>query len=134
MVQNYITIGKPVGNTKLYILDPESEYKTMCKAIGGNWIDCSGGTGKNVGRINPLQVNKLPTNIEDEDEDSTIEFIRNEIWQCLIYIFSIFPLIYFKFKSGNENSYYELETIKCCSFILMKLILFIQNLFQDFLL
>ena len=65
---------------------------------------------------------------------SIVEFIRNEIWQCLIYIFSIFPLIYFKFKSGNENNYYELETIKCCSFILMKLILFIQNLFQDFLL
>ena len=64
-----IMLNEWLNGTKLYILDPESEYKTMCKAIGGNWIDCSGGTGKNVGRINPLQVNKLPTNIEDEDED-----------------------------------------------------------------
>lgn len=64
-----IMLNEWLNGTKLYILDPESEYKTMCKAIGGNWIDCSGGTGKNIGRINPLQVNKLPTNIEDEDED-----------------------------------------------------------------
>mgnify|MGYP004439000691 CR=1 FL=1 len=64
-----IMINEWLNGTKLYILDPESEYKTMCKAIGGSWIDCSGGKGKNVGRINPLQVNKLPNNIEDEDED-----------------------------------------------------------------
>lgn len=64
-----IMINEWLNGTKLYILDPESEYKKMCKAIGGSWIDCSGGKGKNVGRINPLQVNKLPTNIEDEDED-----------------------------------------------------------------
>lgn len=64
-----IMLNEWLNGTKLYILDPESEYKTMCKAIGGSWIDCSGGKGKNVGRINPLQVNKLPNNIEDEDED-----------------------------------------------------------------
>lgn len=64
-----IMLNEWLNGTKLYILDPESEYKTMCKEIGGKWIDCSGGKGKNVGRINPLQVNKLPTNIEDEDDE-----------------------------------------------------------------
>ena len=64
-----IMLNEWLNGTKLYILDPESECKNICKAIGGSWIDCSGGKGKNVGRINPLQVNKLPNNIEDEDED-----------------------------------------------------------------
>ena len=58
-----------MNGCKFYVLDPESEYKAMCKEIGGKWIDCSGRKKKNVGRINPLQVNKLPNNIEDEDEE-----------------------------------------------------------------
>jgi len=64
-----IMLNEWLNGCKLYILDPESEYKTMCKLIGGKWVDCSGGKGNNVGRINPLQVNKLPNNIEDEDEE-----------------------------------------------------------------
>ena len=64
-----IMLNEWMNGCKFYVLDPESEYKAMCKEIGGKWIDCSGGKGKNVGRINPLQVNKLPNNIEDEDEE-----------------------------------------------------------------
>lgn len=64
-----IMLNEWMNGCKFYILDPESEYKAMCKEIGGKWIDCSGGKGKNVGRINPLQVNKLPKNIEDENEE-----------------------------------------------------------------
>lgn len=64
-----IMLNEWMNGCKFYILDPESEYKAMCKAIEGKWIDCSGGKGKNVGRINPLQVNKLPNNIEDEIEE-----------------------------------------------------------------
>ena len=30
----------------------------MCKLLGGKWIDCSGGTGKNVGRIKNLLENE----------------------------------------------------------------------------
>ena len=89
-----IMLNEWLNGTKLYILDPESEYKTMCKAIGGNWIDCSGGTGKNVGRINPLQVNKLPTNIEDEDEEE-------EIWHKLIVWYN--PKKKYKFLGGKHG-------------------------------
>jgi len=64
-----IMLNQWLDGTKLYILDPESEYKSMCKELGGKWIDCSGGKGINTGRINPLQVNKLPNNIEDDDEE-----------------------------------------------------------------
>ena len=42
----------------------------MCKNIeGSKWIDCSGGIGENVGRINPLQVYNLAT-IDLDDEET----------------------------------------------------------------
>lgn len=52
--------------TRLLIIDPEREYKTLCEKLGGTWINAGGGTGK----INPLQVRVLPT---DPDEDGEKE-------------------------------------------------------------
>lgn len=44
----------------------------MCKKVKGKWVDCSGGSGPNVGRLNPLQVNPLPTQTVDGEEDEYI--------------------------------------------------------------
>lgn len=57
---------------KYGIIDPEHEYKDMCSKIeNSKWIDCSGGIGENVGRINPLQVYNLSTTeLEDENAKS----------------------------------------------------------------
>ncbi len=62
---------------------------------------------------------------------SIVEFVRNESWQCLIYFFSIFPMIYFKLRFNSENYYYEMEKIKCGSFILIKIIIFIKNFIEE---
>lgn len=51
--------------TTIIIIDPEREYKELCENVGGQWINCGGGTG---GRINPLQVKEVPTD-EDEEND-----------------------------------------------------------------
>lgn len=51
--------------SKIIIIDPEREYKDMCKNLGGQWINCGGGKG---GRINPLQVKDVPLD-EDDDEE-----------------------------------------------------------------
>lgn len=60
-----IILNEYVSGTKIAIIDPENEYKDMCKNIeGSKWIDCSGGIGENVGRINPLQVATI--DLEDE--------------------------------------------------------------------
>ncbi len=56
--------------TKIIIIDPEREYKDLCLNLGGQWINCGGGTG---GRINPLQVKDVP--LEEDDED---RLYRNE--------------------------------------------------------
>ena len=51
--------------TRLFIIDPEREYKHLCKKLKGNWINAGGGSGK----INPLQVRVLPTDPDEETED-----------------------------------------------------------------
>lgn len=65
-----IILNEYISGTKVMIIDPENEYKDMCNKIeDSRWIDCSGGIGENVGRINPLQVYNLAT-IDNEDEEN----------------------------------------------------------------
>lgn len=66
-----ILLNEWLSGSKIIIIDPEKEYKEMCKQIEqSKWIDCSGGRGLNVGRINPLQVSPL-AEIEEDDEEYT---------------------------------------------------------------
>ncbi|MCI8507299.1 MAG: DUF87 domain-containing protein [Lachnospiraceae bacterium] len=60
-VKDIILMEYAMG-TRLLVIDPEREYKTECKKLGGTWINAGGGSGK----INPLQVRVLP---EDPDEN-----------------------------------------------------------------
>lgn len=57
--------GEYGRGSKIIIIDPEREYKELCEEIGGDWIDCGGGS---KGRINPLQVRIVPLDEEDEEE------------------------------------------------------------------
>jgi len=50
------------GTTIIYI-DPEREAKYMCGQLGGDWINCCGGS---YGMINPLEIRPAPV---DEDGD-----------------------------------------------------------------
>ena len=52
--------------TRIFIIDPEREYKTECKKLKGNWVNAGGGKGK----INPLQVRPLPSDPDEDPEDS----------------------------------------------------------------
>ena len=62
-----IALNEYISGTTIGIIDPENEYKDMCKKIeGSKWVDCSGGIGENVGRINPLQVYNL-ADVDKED-------------------------------------------------------------------
>lgn len=67
-----ILFNEWLNGTKIYAIDPEGEMRNMCKKVKGKWIDCSGGVGENVGRLNPLQVNPLPTQTENDEEDEYI--------------------------------------------------------------
>ncbi|MTI85630.1 MAG: DUF87 domain-containing protein [Firmicutes bacterium] len=50
---------------RVIIIDPEREYREMCRQLGGAWINCAGGQG----RINPLQVRAVPVGDENEEEE-----------------------------------------------------------------
>ena len=59
----HIAISEFMKGTKLIFVDPESEYKDLCKNLGGDWINAVGGSN---GMINPLQIRPSPRDDENE--------------------------------------------------------------------
>lgn len=51
--------------TKILCIDPESEYKDMCRNLNGSWLNAGG--GKN-GRSNLLQIRPAPRDDDDETD------------------------------------------------------------------
>jgi hypothetical protein len=45
-------------NSKLFILDPENEYNTLCRNLGGSFIDVGNAT---AGRLNPFHIYDMLT-------------------------------------------------------------------------
>ncbi len=52
-----------MNGVKVIVIDPEREFRDMCKNLEGAWLDVGGGTAK----INPLQIRPAP--VDDEEED-----------------------------------------------------------------
>lgn len=52
-----------VFGAELMIIDPEKEYKTLCDAVGGNFIDFS---ANSVHKINPFDLSGIATEGENE--------------------------------------------------------------------
>ncbi|MDK2816225.1 MAG: hypothetical protein PWR22_854 [Moorella sp. (in: firmicutes)] len=59
-----LTLRNLAQGSKVIIIDPEREYREMCRLLGGAWINCAGGKG----RINPLQVRPLAPDPDQDDE------------------------------------------------------------------
>lgn len=53
---------------RIIMIDPEREYRGLCEALGGQWINAGGGGT----RINPLQVPPVPDIDRDERLGSTM--------------------------------------------------------------
>ena len=64
-VIKHLIISEYMNNTKIVCIDPEAEYKDLCKNLGGNLINAVGGT---KGKINPLQIRPLPRDDESETD------------------------------------------------------------------
>lgn len=61
----HIILNEYARGTKIIIIDPEREYKDMCKNLKGDWINLIGGNNK----INPFNFNITPKDIDDEGND-----------------------------------------------------------------
>ncbi|MEG2812973.1 MAG: ATP-binding protein [Oscillospiraceae bacterium] len=57
--------------TKIFIIDPQGEYKSICNEVGGDWIDVAGGTG---GMINPFEIFQKAI---DEDEKKLSDLAKH---------------------------------------------------------
>lgn len=68
----HIFLNEYALGTKIIIIDPEREYKDLCNAVGGQWINVGGGS-RQTGMINPLQIKSIPTDNEVDLDDDTIE-------------------------------------------------------------
>lgn len=63
-VVKHLAISEYMKGTRILFIDPESEYRDLCLALGGDLINAGGGSN---GRINPLQIRDIPA-IDEQDE------------------------------------------------------------------
>lgn len=62
-VAKHLILNEYMTNTRIILVDPEREYKSMTENLGEKWIDIGSGRG---GIINPLQIKTVPL---DDDND-----------------------------------------------------------------
>ncbi len=66
-VVKHLILSEYMSGTKIIIIDPEREYKELCKNVGGDWINAGGGR---KGKINPLEIKRtVPTEQDDDEND-----------------------------------------------------------------
>ncbi len=87
------------GNSRIFILDPENEYQTLAKNVGGLFIDIGSAT---QGRINPLHIYPVLT---DEGEVAEPEVVFNAHLQFLEDFFKI------TLKGITQDAFEELNNL-----------------------
>lgn len=65
-----IIVNEYMLGTKILIVDPEREYDSIVKNLGGDWINLG---GSNKGSINPLEIK--PISLDDSDEEQEFDGI-----------------------------------------------------------
>jgi len=74
-----ILMSEFARGTKIIIIDPEREYKDLCKNLGGDWINC--GAGGKKGLINPLQIRNVPNDLSEDEEDKDEDEVEEPLFQ-----------------------------------------------------
>lgn len=86
-------------NSRIFILDPENEYQTLAKNVGGLFIDIGSAT---QGRINPLHIYPVLT---DEGEIAEPDVVFNAHLQFLEDFFKI------TLKGITQDAFEELNNL-----------------------
>ena len=98
-----LMLNEWLNGTKIFIIDPESEYRPLCKLLEGKWIDCSGGKGESVGRINPLQVTPVDKQGDFDEEDEEYNVTKSALSLHLDFLSSFFKLYYPEMSSLSQS-------------------------------
>lgn len=97
-----LTLREWCIGTKFIIIDPEREYRDLCRRLNGSWINCGGGEGK----INPLQVRDAGL-LEDENDNS---FSRQSYLRFHLLTLRTFFSLYMRDLTDIEKTLLE-ETL-----------------------
>lgn len=57
-----------MAGVRIIVIDPEREFRDLCRNLNGTWLDAGGGTAK----INPIQIRSVPMDDEDEEENDRL--------------------------------------------------------------
>lgn len=98
--------------TRIIFIDPEREYKYLCEQLGGDWIN-AGGDGK--GRINPLQINPIPTDDEFGDDMYDDDDVKtNDMGAMALHLktVDVFFNLYFKDITDIQRAILKDEVIQ----------------------
>lgn len=63
-----------MNGVKIIIIDPEREFRDLCRNLNGAWLDVGGGEAK----INPFQIRPVPVDDEDEYEEKDSLYKAND--------------------------------------------------------
>ncbi len=57
-----------MAGVKIIVIDPEREFRHLCRKLNGTWLDMGGGEAK----INPFQIRPVPMDDDDEEEQDRL--------------------------------------------------------------
>lgn len=73
---------------KVIVIDPEGEYKSLCKNLSGSWLDAGGGTAK----VSPLQIRPVPQ--DEEEEERSLYAASDNAMALHIHTMEVFFKLY----------------------------------------
>lgn len=86
-----IILQQIIRGTNVFVLDPEDEYSTLIRKLGGTVINCASGSFK----INPFEVRTLKTD-EDDEADVSIPAMQfdQSLFQHLSWMQDFFKVLF----------------------------------------
>ena len=133
-----LLLQQACNDVRIYILDPEDEYKKLTKELHGNWIDIG---GSSYGIINPLQVYQtMPSDDEGnvrKEVSSHRQFLQEFFNitiptldpECRAYLNQALAHVY---EEKNITDETDLKTLKNSDFpILQDLFVYVSKWFES---
>lgn len=134
-----LLLQQACNDVKIYILDPEDEYRKLAKELKGNWVDIG---GSSYGIINPLQVYETMPEEDDgtrgrKEVSSHRQFLQeffnitipNLNPECRSYLNQALAYVY---EAKNIDDFTDLKTLKNEDFpILQDLFVYVCKWFDE---
>ncbi|WP_352415079.1 VirB4 family type IV secretion system protein [Oscillibacter ruminantium] len=77
-----------MNGVKIIVIDPEREFRDLCRNLDGTWLDVGGGSAK----VNPFQIRPVPE--DDEDEQNPLFKGEDNAMALHIHTLDVFFKLY----------------------------------------